>query len=138
MDMQLNGKRKAPKTAWTKETRPVGVGAGRPKAVHCIPDLLRWAGALNAPEALVAKMRTTFNIPADKPLTIDQATILRSRLEALGGDIQHLEFWAKRTEGNVTDRLKVDGAGLEIAIYERIVEADDAQDAGNTTPPSSS
>lgn len=95
---------------------------GRPSGVKNIPDLLRWAGGLNAPEKLVASMRQTFGINADAPLTVDQACILRSRFEAMKGNIQHLQFWAERTEGKVKDTLRVEG-GQVLEIVEEIVDA---------------
>ena len=95
---------------------------GRPPAPKCIPDLLRWSGALEAPEALVAKMRTVFGIPAEKKLTVDEATILRCRMEALNGDAKHLLFWAERTEGKTTDKLEIAG-GQRLEIVEEIVDA---------------
>lgn len=72
---------------------------GRPPAARCIPDLLRWSGALDAPEKLVEAMREAFGIQKGTKITVDQACILRSRYEALKGDISHLHFWAERTEG---------------------------------------
>ena len=99
-----------------------GNPTGRPKLVKTIPDLLRWSGALDAPEALVAKMRGVFNIPPEEKLTVDQATILRSRMEALNGDSRHLAFWAERTEGKTTDRLEIAG-GQRLEIVEEIVDA---------------
>ena len=99
-----------------------GNPAGRPPKPKCIPDLLRWSGELEAPEALVAKMRAVFNIPASQKLTVNEATILRSRMEALNGDSRHLAFWAERTEGKTTDRLEVSG-GTKLEIVEEIVDA---------------
>lgn len=97
-------------------------GPGRPPAPRCIPDLLRWSGDLEAPEALVAKMRSVFGIPPGRKLTVNEATILRSRMEALNGDAKHLAFWAERTEGKTTDRLEIAG-GQKLEIVEEIVDA---------------
>ena len=101
--------------------RAIGLG-GRPPTVKCIADLLRWSGGLDAPADLCAKMRTAFGIPADQPLTVDQATILRCRIEALKGSHQHLQFWADRTEGRVKDTLAIEG-GMALAVVEEIVDA---------------
>lgn len=95
---------------------------GRPPAPKCIPDLLRWSGALEAPEALVAKMRGVFRIPEKEKLTVDQACILRSRMEAMNGSAQHLAFWAERSEGKVKDTLAIEG-GQRLEIVEEIVDA---------------
>lgn len=95
---------------------------GRPPKPKCIPDLLRWSGELEAPEALVAKMRAVFNIPVSQKLTVNEATILRSRMEALNGDAKHLLFWAERTEGKTTDKLEIAG-GQKLEIVEEIVDA---------------
>ena len=101
--------------------RAVGLG-GRPPAPKCIADLLRWSGSLAAPAELCAKMRAAFDIPEDQPLTVDQATILRCRVEALKGSHPHLQFWADRTEGKVKDTLALEG-GVALAVVEEIVEA---------------
>lgn len=119
---------KQPKSKRTANLKPrwkkgqSGNPKGRPPKPKCIPDLLRWSGELEAPEALVAKMRTVFGIPASQKLTVNEATILRSRMEALNGDSRHLAFWAERTEGKTTDRLEVSG-GTKLEIVEEIVDA---------------
>ena len=95
---------------------------GRPPTAKCIPDLLRWSGALIAPESLVSKMRQVFEIPEHTQLTVDQACILRSRMEAMNGSVQHLEFWANRTEGKVRDVIALEG-GQRLEIVEEIVDA---------------
>jgi hypothetical protein len=93
---------------------------GRPPAKRCIPDLLRWSGDLPAPEALVAEMRRIFGLPPTEPLTVNQATALRCRLEALKGSHQHLQFIADRTEGKAPERLAIEGGA--IAVVEEIVD----------------
>ena len=83
---------------------------GRPPNIKTIPDLLRWSGSLDAPDALVAKMRAIFKIPDDQPLTVEEAIILRSRMEAMNGSIQHIVWQADREEGKVSERLEVKGS----------------------------
>ena len=99
-----------------------GRSPGRPPAPRCIADLLRWAGALQAPEKLCEEMRRVFGIPADQPLTVDQATILRVRVDALRGESRAVEFWADRTEGRAPETLHREG-GAVMEIVEEIVEA---------------
>jgi hypothetical protein len=53
-------------------------------------------------------MREFFRIPDDHTLTVDQATILRCRLEAMRGSHQHMQFWSERTEGKVKDVLQIE------------------------------
>jgi hypothetical protein len=98
-----------------------GNPAGRKPNVKTISDLLRWSGELEAPEQLVEKMRKVFGIAPDVRLTVDQATILRCRIEALQGDARHLQFWAERTEGKIRETLKLEG-GQSLTIVEEIVD----------------
>lgn len=67
-------------------------------------------------------MRRVFGIPADQPLSVDQATILRVRLEALRGNVKHVEFWADRTEGRAPETIHLEG-GTMLEVVEQIVEA---------------
>ena len=95
---------------------------GRPPIAKCIPDLLRWSGGLQAPNQFVEKIRKFFNLPENTMITVDQACILRSRMEAMNGDANHLKFWAERAEGKVTDKLELSG-GAKLEIVEEIVDA---------------
>jgi hypothetical protein len=97
-------------------------GPGRPPIAKCIPDLLRWSGGLQAPNQFVEKIRKFFNLPENTMITVDQACILRSRMEAMNGDANHLKFWAERAEGKVTDKLELSG-GAKLEIVEEIVDA---------------
>jgi len=74
-------------------------------------------------------MREFFRIPDDHTLTVDQATILRCRLEAMRGSHQHMQFWSERTEGKVKDTLALEG-GVALAVVEEIVEAKTQQGEG--------
>jgi hypothetical protein len=119
---------KQPRNNRTAHLRPrwkkgqSGNPKGRPPVAKCIPDLLRWSGGLTAPEELVSKMRKVFGIKDSEKITVDQACILRSRMEAMNGDARHLAFWAERTEGKTTDKLEIAG-GQRLEIVEEIVDA---------------
>jgi hypothetical protein len=65
-------------------------------------------------------MRRIFGLPPTEPLTVNQATALRCRLEALKGSHQHLQFIADRTEGKAPERLAIEGGA--IAVVEEIVD----------------
>ena len=95
---------------------------GRPTTIKCIPDLLRWAGGLIVPDKAIKQVREFFDLPNSIIVNVDQACILRSRMEAINGDAKHLDFWASRTEGKITDKLELSG-GTKLEIMEEIVDA---------------
>ena len=101
--------------------------AGRPPMGKAIPDLLRWVGAMACPETMAVELRKLFGLPANTPLNVEQATIMRARLEALKGGHQHLEFVATRTEGKAVDRVSIEGTML--TIVETLVDGGTEQGA---------
>jgi len=76
---------------------------GRPPKLKCIPDLLRWASKLKCPDNTAMAMCKLFDI--EPPITVEQALVLRSVVEGLKGNVNHLEFWAERTEGKPTQPI---------------------------------
>lgn len=83
-------------------------GGGRPPAPKCIPDLLRWAGNMKAPDKVVEEMRKVFGVQGD--LTVEQATILVVRMMALQGEMKAIEFIADRTEGKALQSIDMNAS----------------------------
>lgn len=99
---------------------------GRPPKAKAIPDILARIGAEELPEPMRQKMRTMFpNIPDDVDFLEAVCRVLFSR--ALKGESWAVAIIFERTEGKVTDKLKIDG-GQKLLIVEEIVDA-----SGNAT-----
>lgn len=120
------------KPRWVKGQS--GNPKGRAPAIKTIPDLLRWSGALQAPSVVVAKMREVYGLSPDTELTVDQACILRSRIEAMNGCAKHLQFWAERTEGKSIDTLRLED-GRQLEIVTNVIRKHSTSDAGRSPVP---
>ena len=132
-DLKVQAIRRVPGRPFVKnDPRACKHPPGRPPMGKAIPDLLRWCGAMKCPDQMAVELRKLFNLPANTPLTVEQATIMRARLEALKGSNQHLAFVAERTEGKAIDRLSVEGATM--TIVETIIDGGSQTENNKAAP----
>ena len=91
---------------FTKADPRIGHSPGRPPKVRCIPDILQEFGALDCPEKLLDGIGTAIPQLEGRTLTIQQACMARTYIEALRGERWALEFVADRTEGKPVQATK--------------------------------
>lgn len=82
-------------------------GPGRPKKEICIPDILRHLGDQPVPEFQLARLRAKYG-PQHNPKNQREAILLAATIEAYNGDAVAREWIANRTEGKVTESVKME------------------------------
>lgn len=83
------------------------LGHGRPKTARCIPETLREIGGRLVDAVLLAKLHAKYG-PAHNPKTLHEAMLMAAAKDAAQGDEHARSFIAERTEGKVTDEIKLD------------------------------
>ena len=82
---------------------------GKPKGAKSIPDFLRRSGGWKCPDGFLENLKKHFGDDLIDSLTIDQATLMQVRLDALKGNSWAVGFIADRTEGKVANEHKIGG-----------------------------
>ena len=81
---------------------------GRPPTVKCIPDILRSIGDRVVDPFLLTQLHGQYG-PNHNPKTMREAMLMAASVDAAKGDAVARAFVAERTEGKVTDQIKLDG-----------------------------
>jgi hypothetical protein len=104
-----------PMTGNLKHLRPVEPGeirnpAGRPKAEHCIADILDSYSKMPLPFEMRVKMQKIMPKELLEKCTMRQAMLYRTMFDAMCfGDKTAREFIADRMEGKVTQPMSIEG-----------------------------
>ena len=78
---------------------------GRPPKPKCISDILSKLGEQETPENILEQMKEMF--PDIENMNIQEAALARTYICALNGESWALQFIADRTEGKVTEKIKM-------------------------------
>ena len=81
------------------DPRRCKAGPGRPPKARCIPEILQELGAADCPETLTERITRALPHLAGRELTLQQACMAMTYVQALKGERWALEFIADRTEG---------------------------------------
>jgi hypothetical protein len=95
-----------------------GNPGGRPKGVKSLKALIEKFGKREAPEELLTKIRMLF--PAIRKISLKEAVILRTLVEAVSGESWAVQFIADRTEGKAVDQTTLEMESRMAAIEERL------------------
>jgi hypothetical protein len=80
---------------------------GRPPTCRSIPDNLRLIGSQPVPKSVIEEMQREFPDENFQDMTYAQAVMFRVFRKALSGDENSLKFFAERTEGLLTQSMKI-------------------------------